>query len=99
MLANENPTPNTQTVDAYRETITQMRVRQFANELIKGEREPDPRELPNPSAPGATRVRRIDMERSCTMSRVNITQECRDHNSRVSGIGKPELFEHLWEKK
>jgi hypothetical protein len=36
------------------------------------------------------------MEKSVARGRVPVTQECADHNSRVSGVGHPERFQSLW---
>ena len=91
MLSNETP-QNTSTIDAYRETLMQMRVRDLAQELVKGERCEDPRELPNP-AHSVTRIRKIVP--ACDL-RPNVDQQCKDYNSRVAGVGSPEKFKHLW---
>lgn len=94
-LANENPNPSTATVDNYIAAIDLRHAKNLSDRLIKYEHNPDPREAPNPNA--GIRIRRqIDIERSLTASRIPVTQECADHNSRVSGIGSPEVFSHLW---
>jgi hypothetical protein len=95
MLSNENPNPNTQTVDDYRAAIDMRHAKNLSDRLINYEHNPDPKEAPDP-APGVRIRRQIDVERSLAASRVPVTQECSDHNSRVSGIGDPEQFKKLW---
>jgi hypothetical protein len=92
-LANET-TPNTQNVDAYQATLNELRAYNLASKLVTYEHNPDPREAANPAH--GVRIRRIDLEKSLAASRTPVTRECADHNSRVSGVGNPERFEHLW---
>lgn len=87
MLSNES-TPNTATIDVYRATLTEIHTRNLASRLVGYEHNPDPREAPNPNA--GIRIRRV------TPFVVHVDRACQDHNSRVSGIGSPELFQHLW---
>jgi hypothetical protein len=92
-LSNETPA-STEVVDKFRETINEIRTKNLADRLVKYEHNPDPREAPNPNR--GIRVRRIDMEKSVARGRVPVTQECADHNSRVSVVGHPERFQKLW---
>jgi hypothetical protein len=93
MLSNET-LPNTETADSFRETINEIRTKNLADRLVKYEHNPDPREAQNPNV--GIRIRRIDLEKSVARGRVPVTQECADHNSRVSGVGHPERFQGLW---
>jgi hypothetical protein len=93
-LSNETA-PNTAVIDAYRASIDERHARNLASRLIQYTHNPDPREAPSP-APGVRIRRQIDVERSLAASRVPVTQECADHNSRVSGVGDPEQFKKLW---
>jgi hypothetical protein len=93
-LSNETA-PSTAVIDAYRASINERHARNLASRLITYTHNPDPREAPDPSK--GIRIRRqIDVERSLAASRVPVTQDCADHNSRVSGIGDPEQFKKLW---
>ena len=93
-LSNE-AAPNTAVIDAYRASIDERHARNLASRLITYTHNPDPREAANPNA--GIRIRRqINVERSLAASRVSVTQECADHNSRVSGVGDPAQFQHLW---
>jgi hypothetical protein len=97
MLSNENPNPNTATIDAYTATLADIKTRNLANRLIQYEHNDSPRDgydAPNPAH--GIRIRRIDLEKSLSASRIPVTQECSDHNSRVAGVGHPEQYEHLW---
>ena len=89
-LSNETP-PNTETIDNYKWTLTQMKVRQLVADLVKCERHPDPREAPNPAHGVRIRVLRP----ACDL-RPRVDEACAAHNAMVSGVGHPELFEHLW---
>ena len=93
MLSNET-LPNTETADSFRETINEIRTKNLADRLVKYEHNDDPREVPNPNQ--GIRIRRIDLEKSVAHGRVPVTQECAEHNSRVSGVGHPERFQSLW---
>jgi hypothetical protein len=86
-LSNETP-PNTSTIDAYQEALLQIKVKNLANALIQYEHNPDPREAPNPSH--GVHIRKL------VQIRPHVDRECQDHNSMVSGVGHPELFEHWW---
>ena len=96
-LSNENPNPNTATIDAYEATLTEMQARNLADRLVIGahnDNPKDPREAVNPNV--GIRIRRIDLEKSLRLSRTTVTQKCKDHNAMVSGIGHPELYKTLW---
>jgi len=93
-LSNE-AAPNTAVIDAFRAAIDERHARNLSDRLIRYEHNPDPREAPSP-APGVRIRRQIDVERSLAASRVPVTAECADHNSRVSGVGDPEQFKKLW---
>ena len=90
-LSNETQ-PNIQPSEDYLFQLDQMRVNRLVSQLIKFERNPDPRELPNPAHPGATRVRTINPERS----RVPVDEQCKNHNSRAANLGASEEWGKLW---
>jgi hypothetical protein len=90
MLSNETP-PSTATLDAYQEALLQIKVKNLANALIRYEHNPDPREAPNPNR--GVHIRRIVP--ACDL-RPRVDEACAAHNAMVSGVGHPELFEHLW---
>jgi hypothetical protein len=81
-LSNET-TPQTQVSEDYAFELAAMRAKRIANELIKYEHNPDPRKAQNPAHPGATTVRRINIE----LSRVHVDSSCQDHNLAVSTHG------------
>ena len=89
-LSNETP-PNTKVIDDYRYNLLQLKVKNLVADLVKGEHNPDPREAPNPAHGVHIRVLRP----ACDL-RPHVDRACADHNAMVSGVGKPELFEHLW---
>jgi hypothetical protein len=96
MLSNETP-PQTHVTDNFRQTLAEIGAQRLGSALVSYERNPAPmreREAPNPNQ--GIHIRRIDLEKSCTLSRVSVTQECADHNSKVSAVGRPDLFAHLW---
>jgi hypothetical protein len=96
MLSQEKPA-NTATLDSYRATLTEISAQHLGSALVNHGHNPDPkseRNAPNPNV--GIRVRRIDMEKSVARGRVPVTQECADHNSRVSSVGHPERFKGLW---
>jgi hypothetical protein len=94
-LSNEVP-PNTTTIDAYQASLIEMRARGLAARLITGARNEAPKDgtynAPDPSK--GIRIRRPRLVPA--PGRIEVTQECKDWNSRVSGIGSPERFQHLW---
>lgn len=91
-LSNENPNPSTATVDDYIAAIDIRHAQNLANRLIKYEHNPDPREAPDPSK--GIRIRRPRI--LVPVGRIEVSAECADHNSRVSGVGSPDAFERLW---
>jgi hypothetical protein len=97
-LSNENPNPHTATIEHYQATVNEMHARTLAAKLVAYEHNEAPKDAtgnaPNPNA--GIRVRRIDVEKSLTLSRIRVMPDCADHNSRVSGVGDPEQFKHLW---
>jgi hypothetical protein len=90
-LSNESQ-PNTAVIDAYRASIDERHAKNLSNRLIKFEHNPDPREAPNPNT--GIRIRRPRLVPA--PGRIEVSAEVSDHNSRVSGIGDPERFKHLW---
>jgi hypothetical protein len=80
-LSNENPNPNTQTIDAYSATLTDIKTKNLADRLVQYEHNPDPREAPNPNA--GIRIRRIVP----MPSRVLVDEACKNHNSAVASLG------------
>jgi hypothetical protein len=94
-LSNET-TPQTQVSEAYAFELAAMRAKRIANELIKYEHNPDPREAQNPAHPGATRVRTLS---TLIPLRVHVDKACADHNSRVSSHGAVAQWEHTWKGK
>ena len=97
MLSNENPNPNTATIEQYRFNIARMRAAQLGSQLIKGEHNAEhrEREAENP-AHSVTPIRRIDLEKSYRLAHVSVTEECRNHNSRVASLGAVEQYERNW---
>jgi hypothetical protein len=97
-LSNENPNPSTATADNYRASLNLMHAHTLAAKLVAYEHNEAPKDAtanaPNPAH--GVRIRKIDLEKSLTLSRVRVTPDCADHNSRVSGVGDPEQFKHLW---
>jgi len=59
--------------------------------LVGGECNPDPREAPNPAH--GVHIRRIVP--ACGL-RPNVSQEIKEHNSRVSSVGAADAMKHLW---
>jgi hypothetical protein len=94
-LSNENQ-PQAATTEAYTFALDAMKAARLASQLIKYEHNPDPRELPNPAHPGATRVRTLSIESTLIPMRVRVSQSCAEHNSRVSSHGAVEQYEHTW---
>jgi hypothetical protein len=93
-LSSESPNPNTATIDAYEAALIERQARNLADRLVTYEHNPDPREAPSPAL--GVHIRRIDLEKSLRLSRTPVTQECKEHNAMVSGVGHPEQFKHLW---
>lgn len=97
-LSNEVP-PNTQVIDAYQARLIEMHAHGIAAKLIAGQRNEQPKDSTNNAGDPSKgiRIRRqIDVERSLAASRVPVDEACAAHNARVSGLGNPETFEHLW---
>lgn len=90
-LSNE-AAPYTQVVDDYRASIDIRHAQNLADRLVKFEHNPDPREVANPNT--GIRIRRPRLV--AAPGRIAVTAECADHNSRVAGVGSPDLFSHLW---
>ena len=80
-LSDENPTPQTQTTETYAFELAAMKAARMASQLIQYEHNPDPRELPHPATPGATRVRML------VPLHVHVDSSCQDHNLAVSTHG------------
>jgi len=98
MLSNENPNPNTATIEQYQFNLARMKAAQLGSQLIKGEHnaEHTEREAQNPAHPGVVRIRRIDLEKSHRLSRVPVSASCSEHNSRVASLGAVEQYEKNW---
>jgi hypothetical protein len=96
-LSNENPNPNTQTADDYRATVDQMHARNLASRLITYQHNDDPREAPSP-APGIRIRNAIDIERSLRMSRILVTEECKDHNTSAASLGAGAEWLASWQR-
>jgi hypothetical protein len=65
----------------------------LGSRLVAGATNPEPSvfDLPNPAH--GVHIRKIVP--ACGL-RPNVSQEIKDHNSRVSGVGDPAQFSHLW---
>jgi hypothetical protein len=80
-LSDESPNPQTQVSADYRFELDAMQAKRIADQLIKFEHNPDPREARNPAHPGATRVRTL------VPLHVHVDKSCQDHNLAVSSMG------------
>jgi hypothetical protein len=89
MLSNENPNPNTQTIDSYRQTLDEIQARHLASRLVKFEHNPDPREAQNPNAGIRIRVWK-------PFRYLPVPDDVKEQNSNAASLGHPELFAHLW---
>jgi hypothetical protein len=89
MLSNENKNPNTAAIEHYQFNLARMKAAQLGSQLIKGEHNAEHREREAQNPAHGVRIRRIDLEKSHRLSRVNVNQGCKDHNSAVSELRKP----------
>lgn len=86
MLSQEKPNFSAEELaTAYRESLTAAR--RLAHTLVKFERNENPmdeRNAPNPNVGIKIRVLKPAIH-----ARVDVTKECRDHNTMVQNLGRP----------
>jgi hypothetical protein len=88
-LSEENKNPHVQTAIDFRAQIDWRHARNLADRLVKCDHNPDPREAPNPAH--GIRIRKI-----VPFRHFPVTDEVKEHNANVSGVGSPEQFKHTW---
>jgi hypothetical protein len=96
MLSNENKNPNTATIEHYQFNLARMKAAQLGSQLIKGEHNAEHREREAQNPAHGVRIRRIDLEKSHRLSRVTVTDDCQNHNSRVASLGAVGQYEKNW---
>ena len=91
-LSNESLTPHTQTTEDYLGTVALMRAKALGSQLVNFAHNDDPHPERNATDP----AQGIHIRRLVPFRHLPVTQECADHNSRVSGVGSPDVFSKLW---
>ena len=89
-LSNEGQ-PNNATAEEYQFTLDSMRVARLASQLIRYERNDDPREAPNPA-------HGVHIRRLVPVTRTPVDDHCKTHNSNTEDLGHPGWAE-LWRSR